>query len=338
VGDTVRGVYVGLEGTDPELSRAGPLERVSITWVSVSDLLGGRDQEREASPELSSDAVVGDLDGEIQGKKGLWVEVSYENVVYEALLLPALDDDAEEDEEDQSWGKGRTSSKGDEVFLKLPLLLTRMNGELRTVFLDFLSTEFDCRASPLRLGTKSLVRIWERWIRDVKLEIRMGGKDLAITLGFYDPPAPEDQDELQNDPDSNADQPLGLRTVDIILTHTDVQNFVTLGRNFKSIATANHWSGLDRERRFLSGNNDEEGWAWREPKEQPFMEALARYLDGHMGMDLFHPSVRITKVACGGFVLTEGRVKVFDGEKRGVKNLLGDLARRGRGDSIRKVF
>lgn len=100
------------------------------------------------------------------------------------------------------------------------------------------------------------------------------------------------------------------------------------------------------KRRKLGGDKDEESWTWRSnprsqqqfnqslsstassapppddsssaerekidaAKTQPFIEALAKYLLKHLALDLFHPAVRVTKIACGGFVLSESRVKIF---------------------------
>lgn len=99
------------------------------------------------------------------------------------------------------------------------------------------------------------------------------------------------------------------------------------------------------KRRKIGGDKDEESWTWRSDlgsqqqlnqslpstassapqpdsssagkemsypaKTQPFIEALAKYLSKHLALDLFHPAVRVTKIACGGFVLSESRVKIF---------------------------
>ena len=43
----------------------------------------------------------------------------------------------------------------------------------------------------------------------------------------------------------------------------------------------------------------------------PFAEALRAYLDRHLALDLFHPGVRVLKIAGDGFSLAEGRVKLF---------------------------
>lgn len=96
-----------------------------------------------------------------------------------------------------------------------------------------------------------------------------------------------------------------------------------------------------RRRRRLGGGRDEEGWAWRQTSPQhhhhhsthqddetsntnndnndngietipqPFTDALATYLDHHLALDIFHPGVRVLRVVCDAFALSEGRVKIF---------------------------
>jgi hypothetical protein len=44
---------------------------------------------------------------------------------------------------------------------------------------------------------------------------------------------------------------------------------------------------------------------------QPFTEALGLYLDQHLGLNLFHPGTRVTKIACGEFAMSESRLKFF---------------------------
>jgi len=43
----------------------------------------------------------------------------------------------------------------------------------------------------------------------------------------------------------------------------------------------------------------------------PFLQALSTYAQDHLALDLKHEQVRITRIACGGFVLgMEGKVKL----------------------------
>lgn len=142
---------------------------------------------------------------------------------------------------------------------------------------------------------------------------------------------------------------LGVKSIDITIPAAEVGRFVDAGRGLlsqqeknkrKSTSTSTSsqnekqwgWEVDLRKRRKIAGRLYEEGWEWRSDKhnsasallegqeqeeenagkeEDAFTEALGRYVDRHMGLNLFHPGVRVTKIACGGFVMSEGRVKVF---------------------------
>ncbi|KAI1078012.1 kinetochore complex Sim4 subunit Fta1-domain-containing protein [Whalleya microplaca] len=117
--------------------------------------------------------------------------------------------------------------------------------------------------------------------------------------------------------------------------------------------------------RHRANPHSEEGWAWllsspsptptptpqtrhttdqqqqqdRLQREAPFTAALATYLRAHLALNLLHPGVRITRVACEGFVASEaGRVRVHapvpttaDAGSEAVWRFVGGLAGRARG-------
>lgn len=43
-----------------------------------------------------------------------------------------------------------------------------------------------------------------------------------------------------------------------------------------------------------------------------FSDKLAAYVDKHLALDMKHPDVRVVRIACGGFTLGEGKVKISD--------------------------
>jgi hypothetical protein len=205
-----------------------------------------------------------------------------------------------------------------------------MPAPVKVAFTDWLSTMFDCRVSPMRLGTRSLVFSWEAWIRTAGLSSgRVSSKDVAITLGFHVPT----EKSGQGGGEGIADQPegLGLRSIDVIVPATELERFVAEGKRLPTTKQTKQpaegglkWSWQDdlARRRKLAGHLHEEGWEWRsevaasDKKDdgafaQPFTEALGCYLKEHLALDLFHPAVRITKIGCGGFVMSESRLKVF---------------------------
>lgn len=166
---------------------------------------------------------------------------------------------------------------------------------------------------------------------------------------------------------------LGIKSIDIIIPSDDLRRFIIAGkacgglsnntppnqtRNKRKTAGAEYRDPYGEvKRRKLGGDKDEEGWSWRQRPAvskhsdsrldpglpQPFVEALAQYVQQHLALDMFHPAVRISKIACGGFVLSEGRVKIFgvppsvdadhgvpDARQRAIWGVLGGLLEKAR--------
>jgi hypothetical protein len=330
VGDVVRGVEVGDAGEESIIGRAGALERVEITWVSVADVLNISREDLENLREENGDTTSWrQLAEQLPNKKALHIALRYELASCTALMLPPLAGTAKEDlstatqtrfsvgaatADDMDW------EPSPDRFLSLPLLLLRMPAPLKTTIADFLATTFDCRVSTMRLGTRSLVGSWEAWIRSAGLPSRGPlAKDVVLSLGFHIP-SPEKGDAVADEEDIVADQqPLGLKSVDVIIPAAELQRFVAAGKRLALSQTQRltsgkmKWGWEDdlRKRRKLAGRLYEEGWEWRTAVERPFTEALGCYLKEHLGLDLFHPGVRVVKIACGGFAMSENRLKVF---------------------------
>lgn len=344
VGDVVRGVEVGLDrgSDDGVMARAGVLELVGMGWVNMETLLGryvNGDGERGGSPVLGSDDNAGSATGGIGKRKALQISLQYENTHCTALLLPSLRSSGPEQQTDaQAWPEplldfgASSTDETDADFLQLPLLLLRMPAPLKTVIVQFLSRTFDCRVSALSLGTRSLVRSLERWIHDSSMPAQFT-KDTVLTLGFYAPSVTqagrkkkENTAPTDNEDEARAqDSTMGIKAIDVIIPATDLQRFVKAGRTLESERAQSDVRDLygPKKRRRLGGDKDEEGWAWQTSKSasgaeetetdrsHPFTEALARYVRHHLALEMFHPAVRITKIACGGFALSEGRMKIL---------------------------
>lgn len=382
---------LGRPADDGALSRTGALEAVAIAWVTLDGLIGpcpGKNQQqdrRERDPTAvggdSGDDQAGDVSGlststggwASPGKtRGLQISLQYEHAECTALLLPSTKDaatseDVTADHEPSApapllnLAVGRPDEK-DPAFLHLPLLLLRMPAPLKAAIIGFLSRTFDCRVSPLGLGTRSLVRALETWTGELGPETNVNpAKDVVLTLGFHPPSVmqcrrrrwQQEQQHQQQDmaqvkqTDGHDDDALeasetavGLKSIDVIVPSADLVRFITAGKaHEKGQHAAPDQAGdkrrrasaecrdpyIEAKRRRLGGDKDEEGWTWRRwpaasehsgsrfdsGPPQPFIEALARYVQQHLALDMFHPAVRISKIACGGFVLSEGRVKIF---------------------------
>lgn len=342
VGDVVRGVEVGLDrgADDAVMRRAGALELVSMGWVRLESLLGRYvPGEDEAAAEVREAPSPGK-------KRALQISLQYENTECAALLLPGTNSPARPEDYAPSYPATPTSINSpssarasDGGFLNFPLFLLRMPAPLKSLIIDFVSRTFDCRISSLSLGTRSLVGTLERWVRDSKTPTRGPlSKDIVLTLGFYGPTVLQDQtqpkavsDETPIQDDDGGDPPrqttttsVGVKALDVIVPNLELRRFFRAGEASEAKRRANDLRDIfgHAKRRKLGGDKEEESWTWRRSgtcssqgeesiRSQPFTEALAEYVWAHLALDIFHPAVRVTKIACGGFVLSDGRVKVF---------------------------
>ncbi|KAI1813217.1 kinetochore complex Sim4 subunit Fta1-domain-containing protein [Poronia punctata] len=368
VGDVVRGVQIGLE-SDYTLGSAGALERVEWRERDIGLILptlAGEERETGNGTRNKRPRRRGP-------QRLLQLELDYEYASFSALLLPSFEDEEGEESRIQRgplWnGKSVTFQDGDGdesgngSFEHFPLLLTRMPAPLKATLVDFLSSSFDCRISPLHLGTRTLVGSLERWIEHSGVaEGNTLDRDLALTLGFHIQP-PEDQGNVTYEAGSSRSGPdpspqLGLKTIDIVVPAEDVRRFLRAGVEKGSRQNL----PIDiKRRRKLAGANDEEGWGWRDDPQnnhtengrtgpdantkQPFAEALALYLDHHLALDLFHPGVRVMRVVCDAFALSDGRIKLFavasrdkgldrgDARYAAIETFMRDLVRRAQGKS-----
>lgn len=319
VGDVVRGVQIGLEATDTPMGQVGPLKAVTFRWFQAEDILGDKAENWE---EL--------LD---EQKRGLWIEMRHENAAYVALLLPGFSRSRQGSQINtpaaKSWNMGFDTPDMGEAdgsqFLRLPLLLLRMPQALKAVIGEWLSTTFDCRVTKLNLGTRTLVSVLESWIPQTGLP--RADSDLVLTIAFNAPVTDPGREailrldgDLEDEDEVEATE-FGLRSMEISISASDLRRFLRAGKALQKSKqpTSNTspgtalWERDDRERRRLAGSHIDDGWGWLKNKdgsEYPLMEALASHLNHHMALNLFHPGVRIIQVSCGGFVLSQSRIKV----------------------------
>ncbi|KAH0489580.1 hypothetical protein TgHK011_010003 [Trichoderma gracile] len=320
VGDVVRGVQIGLEATDTPMGQVGPLKAVTFRWFRATDVLG--DKTSDGGDELSDEQ-----------NKGLWIEMRHENAAYVALLLPGLSQSHKPTASlwSMSLDQPDIGEADSSQFLHLPLLLLRMPQPLKAVIGEWLSTTFDCRVTKLNLGTRTLVNVLEGWIQETGLP--RAEADLVLTLAFNAPVTdkgreavlPSSGDADGDDGDENEVTEPGLRSMEISISASDLRRFLRAGKSLqKSKRAASNttssissnkasWEHDDRERRRLAGPHIDDGWGWLKNKDEhpyPLMEALAHHLDHHMALNLFHPGVRVTQISCGGFVLSQSRIKM----------------------------
>ena len=255
-----------------------------------------KDEESWEEESNANQVTVDDTTIQDISHAGILVEVKYEKATYSAILLQDII---------------RPNHNETPGFSHYPLLLTRMQGSLREAFLDFLSTTFDTRASILKLPSRFLAETAEKYLANVTnsetgemdsvaatRSLRTIIKDILITLSFDVPGISS-----------------SLRAIDITISKEDSWRMILRGQKLLQI---------------------ESQPANKTPKpHRPFTRALKQYVDRHMGLQLDNPNVKISRVACGAFVLgTEGKIKlstppqIEDGEdlqRKATKTLVTDL-------------
>jgi hypothetical protein len=141
-GDNVRGVQVDFAATE-DTAKLGPLE--DCDWETIGDEDAWIDRHRQSiEPDASqlSSALSTDR------ARGIEVTLEYEKQSYNALLLR---------------DPGVTSSPNG--FTSLPLLLVKMPGPIREIFLNYLRTAFDAHVAPLRLPSSFITSSLETYFK-----------------------------------------------------------------------------------------------------------------------------------------------------------------------------
>ncbi|RYO76152.1 hypothetical protein DL766_003875 [Monosporascus sp. MC13-8B] len=186
-------------------------------------------------------------------QKALCLVLAYEKATFSAILLPDITNPTQSAQEAEISSLPWTSSKttttagtkkadGGATFLHLPLLLLRLPTPLRSVLVDFLSSTLDCRVSPLRLGTQTLVRFWEDWLarndRNGALH-QQQQKDVTLTLGFHLEPARVKGDTREEEGEKRAKETvpqLGLKALEVVIPAEEIVRFLHAGGRIKDRA------------------------------------------------------------------------------------------------------
>ena len=302
---------MGLAAEDDPLARVGALQTVSWEVLkSEEEWLALREEEDE---ECDTQMVDDDGTG---GGRGMMVQVKYEKAIYTAILLRAKSEEFGGHAEEQKEQKEQKEQDG---FQRYPLLLTRMPASLRDTFTQFLATTFDVRVSGLKPAGSYLTTAFEQYIREA---------------GTEEEEEEEEEEEITAEPAINArtlrrvikdvqftiafDIPGGssaLKTIDIMIDREDVPRMVVQGKQMGT-------------------------------HESPFLEALRVYVKKHLALDMNHEGVHISKIACGAYVLGDGRLKLIQppslesvdqGQRAASQNLIDGLVELALGGQLLKA-
>lgn len=264
-GDILRGVQVGLTATaldgHQSLVKAGVLKDC-IWTVLERETAWAQNQRRE--DDDNDDSGLFETLSTAATPRGILITLLYEHATYKTILLRS---------EPQNDQQPSSSLPG---FTHIPLLLTRLPASLRQTILDFLSTTFDTRISPLTLSSTLLFTSFESYISALSLSppdmssfVDDVIKDVQIRVSFAPPIAP------------------ALKTLEIKIEREDLWQFLPHTPASSSSATTSSFTTL-----------------------------LHAHLTTHLRLDFIqqlHDTnnvVRISKISCGAFVLgEEGRVK-----------------------------
>ncbi len=226
-----------------------------------------------------------------RGPAGLLITLSYEAITYRAALLAPPGVQSQSQKKARKRGRpSKASSSSSSTYL--PLLLTRFPKSLRESFITFLSSNFDTYVSPLRISSAGLCDVLESYVASVTSSITSSStkvedviREMHLALSFAPPIAPS------------------LKALNVSIPRETLMSFL---RSSNSSIGSSGGAG--------TGNS--------------VLSGLSEYLQKHLALELGLPLpfptsgtsgsgslvggyVRLTKVACAGFVVTgEGRLKV----------------------------
>lgn len=261
------------------LSAIGALQ--SCTWEPISTL----------SFLSSQDVYEDEPQDQDREPAGLLITLSYETITYRAALLAPPGVRPQSQKKARKRGRpSKASSSSSSTYL--PLLLTRLPKSLRESFIAFLSSNFDTYVSSLRISSAGLCDVLESYVASVTSSTTSSSasvediiREMHLALSFAPPIAPS------------------LKVLNVSIPRETLMSF-------------------------LRTSDSSIGSSGRAGTGSSVLSGLSEYLQKHLALELGLPLpfptsgaggsgslvggyVRLTKVACAGFVVTgEGRLKV----------------------------
>lgn len=175
-----------------------------------------------------------------------------------------------------------SSIASEEGWEKYPLLLIRMPAHLASTIRAYLESSFDCNITQVSFQPKHIIGALETYLQDLlataptqMIVSRFENliRDIQLTLSI-------------NLPSQNG----CLKAIELSIPKQDILQFLQKGQ---ALADVSPGVGSDK---IGSG---------------ALLLAIQHYIKHRMAFDISHSTVQITKVACGGFVIGDGRVKIF---------------------------
>ncbi|KAJ9656940.1 hypothetical protein H2201_008379 [Coniosporium apollinis] len=290
-GDALRGIYNAHFGSNE--TKDGELQDCEWRLLGREGTLIGQHGAHGAAEGGGEDDVNDEDAGKRGGTgaeegRGIHIEFRYPRTTHTAILL-------------RSSAEGAAQKQVEHPgFTSLPLLLLRLPAAVRDRVIEYLETSFDCHIAPLRLRSEFLALSLERVLpRSEEMDasneearspegVTSNVGDVRIQLCF---------------PTATP----SLKNLDITIAAEDVSGFYKQGREILAAERqATRTSGT------LNTHQSRGGKDKRGKPAGPFTAALVLYLKKHLALDLDHPGVTISKVACAPFALdNQGKVKIF---------------------------
>ncbi|KAK6346647.1 hypothetical protein TWF696_006767 [Orbilia brochopaga] len=267
-GDVLRGVRVADPTEADATSRTGNLNRVEFSVIQIP----GSDRELEAIAAI----------------------FRFEKITYSAYLVRNSSPDAEAQIGASSSRRASLRSAATQTNQTnyYPLLLTRTPGWLQSRFIEFLTENFDCHVSNLRLPGGFIMSAVEQHLdRCLPPGSAIASLSKNIQLSLEPPQLPvKDGQDAQKPAKLQT-----LKTISMTFLRTDIPGMMHKGRELKS--------------------KEEEGGLREE--RGPFELALSLYAYEHMGMLI--EKLKVQRATCGEFIMGvtadgSGKCKFFPPE------------------------
>lgn len=256
-GDNLRGVQVDFPGPDNLLHNSGSLEECD--WNLIGDESSWTELHTQPIDSESQDTISTVTS---ETARGIQIDLQYSKHIHSAFILRDPD---------------KTLSPPG--FTSLPLLLVRMPAAIREIFLNYLSTTFDTRISPLKLRASFLTSA---------LELHL----MRLTASTSTQSIPDILKAVQLQLSFPTSTKL-LKNIDISIAREDIPSFLARGK----LLSQQVRTGPVPDPSAPAG---------------AFITALSHYTTTHLALPLFHPKTSISKLACGAFALaSEGRIKLY---------------------------
>jgi len=294
-GDVLRGVRVHNDKSDETSSNAtgGVLEKVTFEKYSTNQ-----------SGAISNDGVYGIL-----------IKFNYIKKSYTALLL--RDGNTINMQTRTTRRTTMRQPVGDNSNY-YPLLVHHLPASITSIFLDYLTTTFDCHISPLHTSSDFAMRVLESYLKlyappqqyDDTWQLQPS-KDISLT--FESPPRFIKSEGKEVEEDTKKMQT--LRTMTLLIPKNDIPGFLFHGQ--KSIARVNR----DTSTPSAPTPHKSEG---------PFETALKSYLYEISG--IYMEKLHLQKVSCAPFIFGEAsdgsaRCKIFNLDQAHVAETDKNVAR-----------